>query len=146
MYLIIESLEFSNYKFHFPKKTWIFPILLRTFYYIFEFYILYFLGKEDELKAAVASIGPISIAMDASQFDFEFYGGGIYNNKKCKTKNDDLDHAVLAIGYGTDAGEDYWLIKNSWGAHWGIHGYFKLARNQNNACGVATAGCYPIMY
>lgn len=103
-------------------------------------------GNEDDLKAALATVGPISIAIDASKLDFNFYIGGIYYNAKCKTKNDDLDHAVLVVGYGSENGHDYWLVKNSWGTSWGLKGYIKMSRNRDNNCGIATAGCYPIMY
>merc|ERR1712012_928299 len=57
--------------------------------------------------------GPHYVAIDASHNDFSFYKTGVYNNPACKSDNDDLDHAVLAVGYGTENGQDYWLIKNS---------------------------------
>ncbi len=57
---------------------------------------------------------------------------------------DDLDHAVLAVGYGTIQGQAYWLIKNSWSTYWGNNGYVLMAQRDNN-CGVATDATYPII-
>lgn len=108
-------------------------------------YICYFTGSESDLKAAVGTIGPISIAIDASHHTFDYYGGGIYYQSDCSATN--LDHAVLAVGYGTDSAGEYWLVKNSWGStDWGEEGYIKMARNKDNNCGVATEGVYPLMY
>ena len=57
----------------------------------------------------------------------------------------DLTHAVLVVGYGTEDGKDYWLIKNSWGRGWGEEGYFRLARNADNMCGVVSDASYPLV-
>jgi cathepsin H len=54
----------------------------------------------------------------------------------------DVNHAVLAVGYGTEDGLDYWVVKNSWGALWGDQGYFKIQRGVN-MCGVADCNAYP---
>lgn len=54
----------------------------------------------------------------------------------------DVNHAVLAVGYGTENGTDYWLIKNSWGAAWGDQGYFKMQRGVN-MCGVSNCNAFP---
>ena len=68
------------------------------------------------------------------------YLKGVY---KC-TQEENMNHAVLIVGYGTDPKEgDYWLVKNSWGKKWGLDGYFKMARNQGNTCFIATETSIP---
>nr|CDJ26733.1 cathepsin L-like cysteine peptidase 4 protein [Tityus serrulatus] len=99
-------------------------------------------GDETKLKEAVAIIGPISVSIDATK-NFELYRGGILDDQECSSKL--YNHAVLAVGYGTENGKDYWLIKNSWGTSWGMKGYIKMSRNKQNQCAIATQASYPLI-
>merc|ERR1711872_806117 len=98
-------------------------------------------GDEEALKEATGTVGPISVAIDARWPSFTAYTSGVYYNGHCSSTN--LDHAVLVVGYGTEDGQDYWLVKNSWAADWGEGGYIKMARNKDNNCGIATGPSYP---
>ena len=55
---------------------------------------------------------------------FQFYSKGVFNSNSCGTN---LDHGVAAVGYGTDAGKPYFIVRNSWGAWWGESGYIRIA-------------------
>ena len=67
------------------------------------------------MKAAVAK-GPISVLVQATGADFGSYKSGIFNSPSCGTA---LDHAVAVVGYGNEAGVEYWMLRNSWGTWWG---------------------------
>lgn len=101
-------------------------------------------GDPDALKVAVAKHGPISVAIDASRKTFSFYSNGIYYDPECGNKLEQLDHAVLLVGYGTINDNPYWLVKNSWSNYWGNDGYILMSPKDNN-CGVETDPTYVTM-
>ncbi|KAK6139688.1 hypothetical protein DH2020_026576 [Rehmannia glutinosa] len=101
------------------------------------------LGAEDELKHAVAFSRPVSVAFQVVS-GFRAYKSGVYTSTTCGSSPMDVNHAVLAVGYGVENGIPYWLIKNSWGADWGDNGYFKMEMGKN-MCGVSTCASYPVV-
>lgn len=72
----------------------------------------------------------------------QHYTGGIIDDPNCGT---DLDHAVTAVGYGSEGGKDYLLVRNSWGPSWGEKGYFRIAITDDGAgvCGILSASSRP---
>jgi cathepsin L len=97
-------------------------------------------GSEDALVTA-GTLGPVSVAIDASHTSFQLYSSGVYYESACSSSA--LDHGVLLVGWNTDAGKDYYIVKNSWGTSWGNKGYIWMARNRNNNCGIATMATVP---
>ena len=83
----------------------------------------------ENLKKALTD-GPVAVALDAGSSKFQFYQSGIVKN----CYRNELNHAVTAVGWGVMANDEYFLIKNSWGSHWGDKGYIRL--HTWNACGV----------
>lgn len=100
-------------------------------------------GGEDKLQEAVATVGPIAIAIDSSLQSFQHYKSGIYDETNCG--KDRSDHGALIVGYSSDAkGNEYYIVKNSWGTSWGELGYVKLPRNRNNYCAISSSASFPI--
>nr|AAR99518.1 cathepsin L protein [Fasciola hepatica] len=99
-------------------------------------------GSEVELKNLVGSEGPAAVAVDVES-DFMMYRSGIYQSQTCSPLS--VNHAVLAVGYGTQGGTDYWIVKNSWGLSWGERGYIRMVRNRGNMCGIASLASLPMV-
>lgn len=100
-------------------------------------------GNEDELENKVVSAGPISIAFEVVD-DFMHYTSGVYSSKNCGNRPDQVNHAVLVVGYGVEGGQDFWEVKNSWGTEWGNDGYFRILKGVNE-CGLADCAAYPLL-
>jgi C1A family cysteine protease len=95
------------------------------------------------LKAALAK-QPVAVAISADTRVFQSYTSGVITSSSCYTS---LDHGVLAVGYGTENGIEYYLVKNSWGESWGENGYVKIGRsdstNDAGICGIAMDPSFP---
>ena len=90
-------------------------------------------NSPEQLKAALDK-QPVSVAIEADKMAFQMYHSGVLTGDKCGTN---LDHGVLAVGYGTENGVEYYLVKNSWGATWGDAGYVKIGVEDGaGVCGI----------
>lgn len=97
--------------------------------------------KEQALVAAIAQ-QPVSVAIQANHLSFQLYKTGVYSGA-CGTN---LDHGVLAVGYGDLSGKKYIRVKNSWGASWGEKGYILIERTGDGKgkCGINMAASFPL--
>lgn len=102
------------------------------------------LGDEKTMAQSLVSYGPIFIGLDADSQLFMFYKSGVLSISNCPTRPQDMDHAMVAVGYGYDdtLKMPYWIIKNSWATKWGENGYLRLAKDKGNMCGVASMAYY----
>jgi C1A family cysteine protease len=83
--------------------------------------------SDDQIKTYLTNIGPLSIAVDAN--DFQMYSSGILN-----CHGSQLNHGVLLVGYG----ENFWIVKNSWGQNWGENGFVRVSMTHGSNCGIGT--------
>merc|ERR1719510_2565483 len=86
---------------------------------------------EEKMKGLVYKYGAVATHIYASDPGFGNYASGVFNG--CSTSS--INHAVVVVGYGTEGGNPYWLVKNSWGSNWGDKGYIKMFRG-NGICGI----------
>lgn len=94
----------------------------------------------DAMKQAL-TIQPLSIGIEADEDAFQYYKTGIIS-EGCGTN---LDHGVLVVGYGSEEGADFWIVKNSWGTWWGDKGFVRIsALTGTNVCGILGMPSYPI--
>ncbi|XP_033247876.1 cathepsin L1-like isoform X1 [Drosophila miranda] len=96
---------------------------------------------ETLMKKVIATLGPLACSLNGLETLLQ-YKSGIYSDEKCN--EDEPNHSVLVVGYGSEKGQDYWIVKNSWDKVWGEEGYFRLPRG-NNFCGIALECTYPIV-
>jgi len=97
-------------------------------------------GSEDDLTDALTNEGPISVAITVTD-NFPHYQGGVFDDDTCAGQP--INHAVLTVGYGDDDGDEYYIVKNSWGQNWGESGYIRMSRNKDNQCSIASWATYP---
>ena len=83
-------------------------------------------GYDPQALKEALNYGPVGVILNADSRSFLFYFRGIINTKNCKPK---LNHAVVVVGYGADerSGQEYFIIKNSWGKWWGEGGYARIS-------------------
>ena len=86
---------------------------------------------------ALYELGPLSVALDAED-SFQMYSNGIYESEDCSNDPEDMDHAVMLVGYGIDnlSGKLYFILRNSWGTDWGVGGYMYFSGELSNMCGI----------
>uniref|UniRef100_A0A7N0TA88 Cysteine protease n=1 Tax=Kalanchoe fedtschenkoi TaxID=63787 RepID=A0A7N0TA88_KALFE len=99
--------------------------------------------SEKSLQKAVAH-QPVSVAIEASGRAFQLYQSGVFTGECGQA----LDHGVATVGYGSENGLDYWIVRNSWGSDWGEEGYIRMERNVGGRrltgkCGIAMEPSYP---
>jgi len=94
--------------------------------------------KESDMKAALNTYGPLSVCVNAN--DWDDYTKGVYT-KKCSGSYNSLDHCVQLVGYDTTASTPYWKVRNSWASDWGENGFIRLPMGKN-ACGIADEAMY----
>jgi len=99
-------------------------------------------GSSSALKSAIEQ-GPVSVTVNAGQNGFRYYTGGIVTASQCPGTS--LDHAIAAVGFGTENGQEYYIVRNSWGTSWGEKGYIRIATQTSGkgVCGIQQVSVWP---
>jgi len=97
------------------------------------YYVISGLGNEPFMRDYLWNYGPLSVAINADPL--QYYVKGILDLDSTACDPTQLNHAVNVVGYGTENGKDYWIVRNHWGTNWGEAGYFRLARG-TGVCGI----------
>ncbi|KAK0604426.1 hypothetical protein LWI29_015549 [Acer saccharum] len=101
-------------------------------------------NKPDSDRKKAVSHQPVNVAIEASGRAFQLYHKGVFSGE-CSTS---VDHGIVSVGYGTENGMDYWLVRNYWGTNWGEDGYIKLQCNvletYTGKCGITMEASYPV--
>jgi hypothetical protein len=96
----------------------------------------------DSALAAVLAKGPVAVAVDAGAHTFQFYKSGIYNDPSCSSE--DLNHAMVLVGWGVAGNLSHWILRNSWTESWGENGYIRILR-RDDYCGVVKEAIIPVV-
>ena len=91
--------------------------------------------NEEDIKNYLLKTGPLAVALNADPL--QYYDSGILDLDTEECDPEGMNHAVTLVGYGSENGNDYWIVKNSWGTSWGEQGYFRIARGKGT-CGINT--------
>ncbi|KAH9606549.1 hypothetical protein KSS87_009128 [Heliosperma pusillum] len=108
-------------------------------------YAFYNIEQSENALLCATVNQPIRVGVHGSSIDFQLYTGGIYDGE-CSSNPNDIDHSVLIVGYDSEGGKDYWIVKSSWGSDWGMDGYMYIRRNTNlphGLCAINAQASYP---
>ncbi len=100
-------------------------------------------GNQEAIKQAIMANGGVSAGINASLL--MIYKSGILKSEECPRTVANLNHAVTIIGWGSENGDGYWIVQNSWSALWGEAGYFKIYRDGSSGpgtCGIQLDNTY----
>jgi len=91
-------------------------------------------SDEQDIMEELANNGPLVVSFEPKD-DFMYYNSGIYNSgaDQIHQEWERVDHAVLLVGYGEEAGHKFWKVQNSWGNEWGENGFFRITRGDNDS-------------